>query len=711
MTKKWTLEKRFSSLFVRACALACLVALSYASASAQTTVAYYRFEEGTGTDVVDSVTSTDHGDLVEEATFSNDVPSLDGVANLFSADFTAGGRALIDGTSFIFHEPTGDATLEWFLKLPVPHHHATIFWSNADDTATNENRFNIFWNADFTTAPESERFVSGDYNSPAPVESAVIATSHDNGVPLVVGVWHHIAIVRTDDGGGSYTWKWYINGTLSAGHGQQTTIAALPTAATWTMAARSAGTFRLAALIDEVRITAGALEPEDFLFTAPPCPPTGDTHCVGVMVDPPGGDAGPYTVTTSATDDSVPPDAVFYSFTVDNGIDPPKTQGPKLENTAAFNLGLGSWTISVSVDDDPLCEDVAVDATCNSVNVEVTTVAPADPVYLRFEEGTGTDVVDSESSAVVGTLVGESARWSPDAPCSAGGLVGGDDNLFSADFTLGGFAEITEAAFLFHDVSGGGTTGDATLEWFLKVPAAHAHASIFWTNGDDPNDDNRVNIYWNTGTPAPDSDRSISADYDDPFNSGAVAMAVHDNGVALSLDEWHHMALVRTANGGGSYSWKWYIDGVLSEEHGELTTLLRFPDSSSWLICGRQGGHGLGAYIDEVRLTPAALTPAQFLACAGVQGAQLAGDCNQDGSIDLSDVICLLGHLFQGNPEDLACATTTANLALMDCNQDGGIDLSDAIFKLTFLFQGGPPPVLGVVCFGIPNCPQNPGCP
>jgi hypothetical protein len=95
--------------------------------------------------------------------------------------------------------------------------------------------------------------------------------------------------------------------------------------------------------------------------------------------------------------------------------------------------------------------------------------------------------------------------------------------------------------------------------------------------------------------------------------------------------------------------------------------------------------------------------------CAGT--ANIAGDCNQDGTLDLSDVVCLLGHLFQGNPENLPCTSTAANLTLMDCNQDGGADLSDAIYKLAFLFQGGPPPEQGGSCIEIADCPQNQGCP
>ena len=99
------------------------------------------------------------------------------------------------------------------------------------------------------------------------------------------------------------------------------------------------------------------------------------------------------------------------------------------------------------------------------------------------------------------------------------------------------------------------------------------------------------------------------------------------------------------------------------------------------------------------------------LTCDAGGGAQIAGDCNQDGTLDLSDVVCLLGHLFQGFPDELPCSTDLANLGLMDGNGDGGIDLSDAIYKLAFLFQGGPSPGQGQDCTSIFECPQNPGCP
>ena len=114
------------------------------------------------------------------------------------------------------------------------------------------------------------------------------------------------------------------------------------------------------------------------------------------------------------------------------------------------------------------------------------------------------------------------------------------------------------------------------------------------------------------------------------------------------------------------------------------------------------------------------LTEAECTAQGGTYGGDdticvavfnIPGDCNQDGTLDLSDVVHLLGFLFQGSPADLPCSTEAANLTLMDCNQDGGIDLSDAVYKLAFLFQGGPPPDQGGGCTEIAGCPQNQGCP
>jgi hypothetical protein len=93
---------------------------------------------------------------------------------------------------------------------------------------------------------------------------------------------------------------------------------------------------------------------------------------------------------------------------------------------------------------------------------------------------------------------------------------------------------------------------------------------------------------------------------------------------------------------------------------------------------------------------------------------QLAGDCNDDGVLEISDTICLLGFLFASTPPMLPCGPTAGNagnLAVFDVNGDGSIDLSDATYKLAFLFNGGPPPVQGAECFYTADCPdKNAGC-
>jgi probable HAF family extracellular repeat protein len=89
-------------------------------------------------------------------------------------------------------------------------------------------------------------------------------------------------------------------------------------------------------------------------------------------------------------------------------------------------------------------------------------------------------------------------------------------------------------------------------------------------------------------------------------------------------------------------------------------------------------------------------------------GVQLPGDCNQDGRVDISDAVCLLGFLFLGSPTRLPCGdggpTEAANQELLSWN-GGPIDLSDAIALLNWAFLGGPPHVLGADCRGIRGCP------
>lgn len=92
---------------------------------------------------------------------------------------------------------------------------------------------------------------------------------------------------------------------------------------------------------------------------------------------------------------------------------------------------------------------------------------------------------------------------------------------------------------------------------------------------------------------------------------------------------------------------------------------------------------------------------------------QIPGDCNQDGNLDLSDAVWLLGHLFLGTFPRLPCEGGTSSspgpgdLALVDVNGDGGIDVSDAVSILGFLYVGSKPPFLGTRCVPILGCPAS----
>jgi len=70
------------------------------------------------------------------------------------------------------------------------------------------------------------------------------------------------------------------------------------------------------------------------------------------------------------------------------------------------------------------------------------------------------------------------------------------------------------------------------------------------------------------------------------------------------------------------------------------------------------------------------------------------GDCNRDGSVNLSDPLTLGNYLFLGfAPPDCLCAC--------DTNGDGALNLADVIYSLLFLFSGAEapiPPPAGTIC-------------
>jgi hypothetical protein len=210
--------------------------------------------------------------------------------------------------------------------------------------------------------------------------------------------------------------------------------------------------------------------------------------------------------------------------------------------------------------------------------------------------------------------------------------------------------------------------------------------------------------------------RTVWAAVGDGLPSGGVIKAAMSDAIEPSDDEeWYHF--VATIEETEIRLWL----------NGEELEDLEDSDPVAWValqatIGGRtqddgatlvQGFPGL---IDELAIYADILPEERIIAHydAGtnpsVAAQQAPGDCNQDGMVDVSDSICMLGHLFLGSPEMLPCeggaAASPGNLALVDFNGDTTPDLTDAVSMLTFLFGGGPAHVLGRECVDIEGCPD-----
>ena len=172
---------------------------------------------------------------------------------------------------------------------------------------------------------------------------------------------------------------------------------------------------------------------------------------------------------------------------------------------------------------------------------------------------------------------------------------------------------------------------------------------------------------------------------------------------------------------------------LASGEGGELRTASRrdsagYPlalASSDWDGDGKPDIATANVHADSVRLYFFRGGPLQDVDANGTPdecegGRQVPGDCNQDGALDLSDGLCVLGVLFLGAPAEFPCATGTAsdsaNLLLLDWEPNGELTISDAIRLLTYIFDGGPAAPLAVPgfettgCRSIPGCDSGPGC-
>ncbi len=223
--------------------------------------------------------------------------------------------------------------------------------------------------------------------------------------------------------------------------------------------------------------------------------------------------------------------------------------------------------------------------------------APSVVAWYRFEEGTadmaaGGPILDWLDSSPDGTPIGGPVyRADVAAPVIS---LTGQPNTLSLEFA-GGQSVLFNAVFAFH-----GTSGDATLEFFIKAPD-QPHHSIFWTRHDDE-DTNRYNIAINNGG-------GLGLDYRAP--SGPLHMNAGAASLTVTPGVWTHVAITRdTVSAAPSHVYNFYRDGVLEGSVTDATPDL--PTSTQWALSGRSAFRFVGL-LDEIRLSNRALSPAEFL--------------------------------------------------------------------------------------------------
>jgi N-acetylmuramoyl-L-alanine amidase len=65
------------------------------------------------------------------------------------------------------------------------------------------------------------------------------------------------------------------------------------------------------------------------------------------------------------------------------------------------------------------------------------------------------------------------------------------------------------------------------------------------------------------------------------------------------------------------------------------------------------------------------------------------GDANSDGSIDISDIVFLIAHIFLGGAAPADC---NYRKGMGDANGDGSVDISDVVYLVAYIFTGGRAP-------------------
>jgi C1A family cysteine protease len=91
------------------------------------------------------------------------------------------------------------------------------------------------------------------------------------------------------------------------------------------------------------------------------------------------------------------------------------------------------------------------------------------------------------------------------------------------------------------------------------------------------------------------------------------------------------------------------------------------PTDGAYTYCGWN--------IDDIQLT-------------AYEFGTVCGDVNQDGSVEIGDIVYLITYLYKdGPPPECMPITACGNV-----NTDGAIDLGDVVYLINYLYKDGPPP-------------------
>ena len=376
-----------------------------------------------------------------------------------------------------------------------------------------------------------------------------------NGKKVNDGRWHHVAGVRN---GGSISL--YVDGRLDF----QKSVTQNPLASsTYRIGQSHAGSY-FNGVIDEVRISNRARQPNEFNLQLPPTNLSATTVSNAVNLTWQNGGGG----------------APFLRYKIYRGIDSTAVSlVDSTSSTAYTNSGLAgglTYYFRVSAVDSTGFE-AAMSYSASATVLAVLGEYSADAntvLLLHIDEAGGTTVADASSSPTGGTAFGTT-------------VVGG---RFSNARSFNGISEYIEGS------SGklNFTSNDFTLEAWIKTTSSGVKQAIF-TASSLPSQPSNAGLYIASGG-------SLNMDINNGFGTTTV------NGRKVNDGQWHHVAGVCITSGPTPILYT-YVDGQLdsTKRLGQSvfnSTLYRVGQSNT--------NYYFNGLIDEVRISKVARQPNQF---------------------------------------------------------------------------------------------------